>query len=143
MDELKRFLKFVLVMDNGCHEWQSVIHRDGYGKFYFRGKQIQAHRVSYQLQVGEIPEKLYVCHTCDNRKCVNPLHLYVGTPKQNCKDRAERCNKWGNTKTPFETVQECKRLYTLGWSQQKIANHFKINQPQVSRYIKGKQRAFK
>lgn len=142
MNELDRFLKYVLVVDSGCHEWQSVIHRDGYGKFYFRGKQIQAHRVSYQLQVGEITGKLFVLHKCDNRKCVNPNHLYLGDAKQNVKDKIERCKWWGRMKVPFETIQECRLLYKEGWTQQKLAEKFNIHQTQVSRYIKNKQRAF-
>lgn len=143
MDELKRFLKYVLPVESGCQEWQSTLHRDGYGKFWFRGKQIQAHRVSYRLQVGEIPAGLFVLHRCDNRKCVNPEHLYVGTAKQNVRDKVDRCSWWGNMRITFETVEEIRRLYESGWTQQKIADKFKIHQTQVSRYVRGQQRLTK
>ncbi|MCR4321204.1 MAG: HNH endonuclease [Candidatus Brocadiaceae bacterium] len=140
MNDLSRFLSKVSVVDSGCHEWQSTLHRDGYGKFWYTKKQVQAHRVSYLLQVGEIPAGLWVLHKCDNRKCVNPEHLYLGDAKQNVRDKVERCKWWGRMKTPFEIVDACRKLYSEGWTQQKIADHYGIQQTQVSRYINLKQR---
>lgn len=138
----ERFLNKVKVQENGCHEWQSTIHRDGYGKFWFDGKQIQAHRMSYSLFVGDIPDGLFVLHKCDNRKCVNPEHLYLGTASDNCKDKVERYKgMWGRMKIPYEDVIKCREMYyKLGKTQQEIANHFGIHQTQVSRYIRNKQR---
>lgn len=140
MPELKRFLKYVSQAENGCHEWNSTLHRDGYGKFYFRGKQLPAHRVSYMLQVGEIKAGMWVLHNCDNRKCVNPEHLYLGDAKQNVKDKIERCSWWGNMRIPKETVQKAIDLYEQGWTQQRIADHIGVHQTQVSRYIRKSQR---
>ena len=143
MEDLERFLAKVKAVESGCHEWQSTLHRDGYGKFSLNNKQTAAHRVSYLLQKGEIPKGLWVLHTCDNRKCVNPAHLYLGTAKQNTRDMMERCAWHGNMKYPFESVQLAKKLYQEGWSQQKIADHLGIHQTQVSKYIRGKQRILK
>ena len=140
MSDLTRFLSKVKIVESGCHEWQSTLHRDGYGKFWFAKKQTQSHRVSYILQIGEIPNGLWVLHKCDNRKCVNPEHLYLGNAKQNMLDKVARCRWWGRMTIPFETVEACRKLYADGWSQQKIADHYGINQTQVSRYVRLSQR---
>ena len=140
MNELDRFLSKVKIVDIGCHEWQSTIHRDGYGKFHFRGKQEPAHRVAYKLQVGEIINSLFVLHKCDNRKCVNIEHLYLGNSKQNHQDMIDRCAWHGNMRIPFETVQEARNLYKLGMSQEAISALIGVHQSQVSKYIRNKQR---
>jgi hypothetical protein len=68
----------------GCWEWQaSRDRRNGYGWFWFEGKMQKAHRVSYRLNVGPIPEGLQLDHLCRNRGCVNPAHLEPVTSREN------------------------------------------------------------
>ncbi len=73
-------------LKNGdCIEWTGKLNK-GYGIFYFKGKIWSAHRASFYVQNSCIPKDLYVCHKCNNKKCINPDHLYSGTPKQNYDD---------------------------------------------------------
>jgi len=84
-DPIKRFLDKVQKMNTGCHEWTSTLNRGGYGKFYYEKKQDVAHRVAYELFVGSAKGR-WVLHKCDNRKCVNPDHLFLGNNLDNIQD---------------------------------------------------------
>ncbi len=71
----------------GCWIWQAGTRgKTGYGSFKYNKKTIDAHRMVWMLSFGEIPKGLYVCHTCDNRLCVNIEHLFLASPKDNWLD---------------------------------------------------------
>ena len=72
-----------------CWEWQGAKRR-GYGLFRSNGKPVQAHRVAFELSRGEFSSTLHVLHRCDNPPCCNPMHLFLGSPLNNAKDRGDK-----------------------------------------------------
>jgi hypothetical protein len=139
MDTEARFLQYAKPMEGGCHEWQSTLHRDGYGKFWLGGKTKAAHRVAYGLFVGD-PGELCVLHKCDNRKCVNPDHLFLGTDRDNIVDMWNKGRGVGRRKLKREQVERIKTLLIFGRSQQSIADEFGVSQITVSRIKLGQRR---
>jgi hypothetical protein len=94
-----------------CWEWCAAVLTHGYGQFYYNGKLIGAHRFIYKCINGIIPDKICICHKCDNPGCVNPYHLWPGTKIDNNKDmfnkgRNVKGEMKGNTKLTGEQVKQ-------------------------------------
>ena len=140
-DYSKRFWSKVEIRDEDqCWEWQYGKQGKGYGSVGIgAGKTALAHRVAYQLVNGEFPNELCTLHKCDNRNCVNPSHLFLGTIQDNNRDMVLKGrNKLPAPKLDMDKVKRMRELFTSGnISYCKIAEEFNITRGWAKKVIKG------
>jgi hypothetical protein len=142
MDAVKRFeSKFTKRSDDECWEWKASFGSAGYGQFWYppSKRMLEAHRFAWLSNKGSIPVGLCVLHRCDNRKCVNPAHLFLGTLTENMDDmtakgRRVTGERVGNSKLTTEDVLKIKADQR---TQREIARDFGIRQTHVSRIKTG------
>lgn len=146
--EIERFFKRIEVKESGCWEWTGGRFEVGYGMFSLkRGhrKTFAAHRVSWCMRSNrDIPKGMLICHTCDNRICVNPEHLYLGTYADNNRDtlarnrgnrkEGESCS-WA--KVSSEGVLD---ILTSKEKQSVLARKYGVSQSQISSIKTGRRR---
>lgn len=124
----------------GCWEWKGTLHKGGYGKF----RSLGAHRAAYEYYIDKIPKGILVCHICDNRKCVNPSHLFLGTHKDNSQDMARKLRGRHGTKTNLSKlnesqVLEIRKMRISGKEYKEISDHFGICWGTVGTVCKNRQ----
>lgn len=103
----------------GCWMWQLALNIKGYGRMWGSyGRCTMAHRVSYRLFIGELEHEMLVCHKCDTPGCVNPFHIFKGTPLDNMKDARDKGRKPDGAHPSQKTYKEgcrcadCKLLHS-------------------------------
>lgn len=120
MDIIQRFLSKV-DQSGDCWIWLGAVSSGGHGSTAAHGKSISAHRLAYQLLVGPIPDGAFVCHRCDERLCVNPTHLFIGTRQDNVDDMMTKGRHWqqgGKTiLTRTKTALRRKTIEERLWDQ--------------------------
>jgi len=115
--------KVMVCGPDDCWEWLASVNcRSGYGQVRLRGGE-RAHRISFLIEHGYLPE--FVLHTCDNKTCVNPKHLYDGTSSQNAIDRIQR-GPHNTRKLTSDAVQEIRYLLAIDLPHVSIAERFGV-----------------
>lgn len=133
---------------SGCWLWTGALDDSGYGKIYFGGIVERTHRVAaflwLEFDIFEQPDfeqdRVCVLHTCRNRNCFNPEHLYLGTKQDNADDRirddTNRQGRWQQVLTD-EQVRQILYLHKHGLSNREISKHFPVSHTAVNKIVNG------
>lgn len=124
----------------GCWEWNSAISKTGYGVINVERKTTKAHRVSWEMHYGPIPEGMMVCHKCDNPKCVRPDHLFLGDSLANNLDMTLK-ERHGRMRFTHEQVERIRALYGRHrdhLSHERIAEWFGVSKATISHMMTGR-----
>ena len=123
---------------SGCWEYTKSLDKDGYGRFFWKQKYLPAHRAAWLFTFGVIPDGIEVCHSCDNPKCCNPNHLWLGTTADNQKDctrkgRGRIGTRNGRAVVNNEDVLKIRELLDSGVGGSEIARKFGVSPTLISR----------
>ncbi|MDR3571233.1 MAG: HNH endonuclease [Candidatus Pacebacteria bacterium] len=132
-DESTAFMKWVEKSET-CWLWTGAIDSDGYGAFSYAMTTKRAHREALRLSGVPVPKGAFVCHNCDNPTCVNPNHLYVGTPQSNVEDAVARDRICKGEKVHFSKLTEASvvQIRAAVGTHEQIAVVFGISPANVS-----------
>ncbi len=143
-------LQRVRRLPSGCWQWQGCVQSNGYGRARVNGKTEYAHRLSFVAFNAPIPEGLDICHTCDNRACCNPEHLFSGTRKENMDDAMQKgrisngerhaqtiCGEKGSgAKLTLNQVLAIRRAFHGGASRKRLAIIYNVSTSNINRILR-------
>lgn len=136
-DKNRFYSKVTIPNKNGCMEWTGSKFPNGYGQIKIKGKMMGAHRFSWKLINSHIPEKMCICHICDNKICVNIEHLFLGTVKDNCLDKVSKKRsvfgeRNGRCVIKESDIQKIRKELSKGIDQRDIAKKYGVAQTTIS-----------
>lgn len=136
--------KVDIASDEECWPWLGAMGQNGYGTIGDKGKVLVASRVAWELTCGPIPVGSHVCHQCDNPKCVNPRHLFLGSPKANSDDKIAKGRWKGNEKVGNDRPQaklvpidvlRIRELAASGMSHRQIAEMYPVTHTAIDAIV--------
>ncbi len=151
MNTVERILaRLVTNRRTGCHEWFGALDSSGYGIVRLCGKLYKVHRLAYEHAYGKVPDNLLVLHSCDNRRCANPKHLFPGTHLDNARDRDQKGRgvipqHYGKGENhPFSkltaiNVQTIRKLHKQGVALPLIARIYQVSLPTIYDVVKNRR----
>jgi len=147
--------KIVAIPFSGCWIFMGATNDFGYGVVGAGGRGVsndRAHRITYKHFKGEIPNGMFVCHSCDVPSCCNPEHLFLGTPKDNVDDMVKKKRNSKPPRNPHivgsvhslaklneSQVVEMRRLYACGKTQQSLAEIYGVARQTISKVVNNKR----
>lgn len=131
VSRLSEYFEKYVIRDENCWGWKGKRKLDGRGALNFEKKSIQAHRASWIIHFGKIPDKKLVCHHCDNPICTNPKHLFLGTSSENIVDAIKK-NRKSTAKLRMVDVIEIKKMLKNNIPGNIIANKFNVDPMTIS-----------
>lgn len=130
----------------GCWLWRGGLNDKGYGIFIVERRGVRAHRFAFEAATGTNPGDLLVCHTCDNPRCVNPAHLFLGTNQENLQDMSRKGRarphvapgeKNRQARLTSEQVAEIRAALHEGEKPSALARRYGVTDSTVSKIKKG------
>lgn len=143
-----RFWKYVAVdSPDKCWPWTGAHHDFGYGVMHDGTRLVGAHRFSWQIHNGPIPDGMWVCHHCDNPPCVNPAHLFLGTTQDNTQDMINK-GRYNHVSQPGESnpfskltdmeVRQIRQDFAGGTSAKELAKKYNVTSVNIYNIVKRK-----
>lgn len=138
----ERFMKYVH-KEEACWLWTGYVNTSGYGSLTVKGTPVGAHRLSFMLFKGEVPDGKVVCHTCDVRTCVNPEHLWLGSNRENLDDMLAKGRQSrvpgeqnGMSKLTEDQVRAIRQEHIDGATKASLCRKYEVSSSTMDRLIK-------